>query len=690
MVARFGSRIGRQVRHFQTSSSTKLGRYEDSIPNLLIGKDTRVIFQGITGRVSTSNAQASIAWGTNIVGGTKPGFDGRHEVLDIPVLPTVRKAVEELKPNATAVFVPADTAAAAIIEAIEAEVPLIVAVAEHIPLHDLLRVHEVLATQSKCRLVGANSPGIISAMGHCRIGFQPLASYSPGPVAVAAKSGTLSYDAVTSLTDVGIGQSLCIGIGGDVVAGTDMVDALKTFELDSETEAIILIGEIGGTSELEAADWIKEYRQRVSDPKPIAALVAGLYAVPRKVMGHAGAWAGPGEPTAEEKWKALENAGATMVDHTAKFGNVMKGLLASKGSFTGQKKATNQSMSFHTATRRPGLDLTKPESNKQQTRSFHLAPEQSTELLKEQDVTVSSLKPVRGAHTLMITVDRTARSPCILVAPNGSLTNIKRYSFPYTQGPSKQSIVFALKHLGEYESATDETKVEFTQLIQSLWTLFRAHEGVSLSLSLSIAPDFDPSEGNFIISNPQFVCDDAGFRSAKRHTPEIQDQHASLFAGQDRSKLDQSEMEAAEQGMVYIPVNLGSGPFVGTLVNGAGLALNTIDSLVARGISVTNFLDTGGKATGATIKSCMELILRDERVKVVFVNIFAGVLLCDKLAEGLLEAVDELAPKAPIVVRLRGTREIEAQKVMQAGRKGVYSERDFEKAVEKVKQLLAA
>ncbi|KAI9839904.1 MAG: hypothetical protein M1819_000096 [Sarea resinae] len=176
-------------------------------------------------------------------------------------------AKEQLKPDATAVFVAANHAARAIEEAIEAEIPLVVPVAEHVPLHDLLRIHSILKTQSKSRLVGANSPGIISPNGHCRIGFQPLTSFSPGCIGVVAKSGTLSYETVASTTEVGLGQSICIGMGGDVLAGTNFVDALRVFEHDQATEGIIIVIEIGGTAEEEAAEWIKDYHARTLIPK---------------------------------------------------------------------------------------------------------------------------------------------------------------------------------------------------------------------------------------------------------------------------------------------------------------------------------------------------------------------------------------------------------------------------------------
>ncbi|SLM38679.1 succinyl-ligase subunit alpha [Lasallia pustulata] len=187
---------------------------------------------------------------------------------DLPL--TIVQAKEQLRPDATAVYVAAHQAPGAIEEAIEAEIPLIVAVAEHIPVHDLLRIHSILRTQSKSRLVGANAPGIISPIGRCRIGFQPLPTFSAGSVGIVAKSGTLSYETVASTTRAGVGQSLVIGMGGDVLAGTNFVDALKVFEHDEDTKGIIIVGEIGGRAEEEAAEWIKGYRRRATNPKYVA------------------------------------------------------------------------------------------------------------------------------------------------------------------------------------------------------------------------------------------------------------------------------------------------------------------------------------------------------------------------------------------------------------------------------------
>lgn len=196
-----------------------------------------------------------------MVGGVSPGRSGTHETLGLPVLGSVREAAAALRPDATAIFVAADQTAAAIEEAVQAEIGLVVAVAEHVPMRDMLRVHDVLRTQSRTRLVGANSPGIVAPRGRCRVGFQPLGVFSPGKVGIAAKSGTLSYEVAASTTRAGLGQSLCVGVGGDVLAGTDMCEALGVLLRDDATEAVALVGELGGVGELEAAELIREYRR---------------------------------------------------------------------------------------------------------------------------------------------------------------------------------------------------------------------------------------------------------------------------------------------------------------------------------------------------------------------------------------------------------------------------------------------
>ncbi|PNP78968.1 hypothetical protein FNYG_07833 [Fusarium nygamai] len=240
--------------------------------------------------------------------------------------------MEQVKPHATSVFVPAQFAAAAIIEAIEAEVPLVVTVAEHIPVHDMMRVHGVLKTQSKTRLVGPNCPGII-APEQCRIGIMPHKQYKRGTIGIVSKSGTLSYEAVGSTSNAGLGQSLVVGMGGDMLPGTTLVDALKLFFDHPETEGIIVIGEIGGEAELRAAEAIKEYRRITKIPKPIIAMVAGKTAPEGRTMGHAGALLQSGDISAEAKAKALADSGAIVVPHPGVMGHVMKDLIS---SYTGR------------------------------------------------------------------------------------------------------------------------------------------------------------------------------------------------------------------------------------------------------------------------------------------------------------------------------------------------------------------
>lgn len=225
----------------------------------------------------------------------------------------------------------------------------------------LKQIHSMLGIQSKSRLVGANAPGIISPIGRCRIGFQPLPTFSAGSVGIVAKSGTLSYETVASTTRAGVGQSLVIGMGGDVLAGTNFVDALRVFEHDDDTKGIIIVGEIGGRAEEEAAEWIKDYRRRTSDPKyvwsflaatmdhtdsggrPIMALIGGVQAAPGRIMGHAGAFVAPGEGDALSKIRALEDAGVVMTDHPAKFGDGMKKLL---GSAAASRKSSVRILRF--------------------------------------------------------------------------------------------------------------------------------------------------------------------------------------------------------------------------------------------------------------------------------------------------------------------------------------------------------
>ncbi|USP76048.1 uncharacterized protein yc1106_03322 [Curvularia clavata] len=678
---------GHRIRQALFSTTAKRTNYDHTIHNLKIGSHTRVIFQGFTGKQATANAKESIEWGTNVVGGVKPNGSGEH--LGLPVLPSVRAAMEQLKPDATGIYVAAHQATAAIEEAIEAEVPLIVAVAEHIPLHDMMRIHSMLQSQSKSRLVGANAPGIISAIGKCRIGFQPLPTFSPGHIGVVAKSGTLSYETVASLTRAGLGQSLCIAVGGDVIAGTNFVDALKVFEHDEDTEAIIIVGELGGTTEEEAADWIRDYRKRAQNPKPIAAVIGGFQAPSGKVMGHAGAWVGLGEGTAASKYKALESAGVTMVDHPAKFGGVMKDILAKSGR--NEKSAAQQRRSYHTSLRRRPVVLSSSSSGPSlQTRSLHLTKEQSTKLLESFGIDLGI--PPEGSpstHYLGISPARSARSPSIIAAPTAESSQlshrVRRFPFDYRTGPSPSAIAAATAHM-QLSALPPKSKSQLVQAIHNLWNLYTTHEAIDAHLKLALSVSSD----ELLFYDPYLFFDDAAFKSAKRQV--------DLHALRDETALTAADREAEEAGIVYIPLESSSSSpkpknLVGTLVNGAGLALNTIDTLASRlssppsSTSAANFLDTGGKATSATIKTSFKLLLADPRVSVVFVNIFGGLTLCDMIAEGIILAFRDVGVEKPVVVRLRGTNEELGQKVLAEAKLPIYAFDDYEEAVRKVGEL---
>ncbi|KAI5780537.1 putative succinyl-CoA synthetase subunit alpha [Geopyxis carbonaria] len=597
--------------------------YAGTVKNLTLTASTRVIYQNFTGATASANAAASLAYGTNVVGGVTPNRSGVH--LDLPLFSTVAKAARALNPDASAIFAPAPHAAAAIIAAIAAEIPLVVAVAEHVPAHDMLRVHEVLRTQSRTRLLGPNCAGVIRPAARCRIGLMPPPVFAPGVVGIVARSGTLGYEAAASTTSAGLGQSCVLGVGGDWIPGTSLAEGVRFLLDDAETRGVVVIGEVGGEGEMDVAQVVEYWK---GERKPVLALLAGWSALDGTAMGHAGAVRAPGDPTLAEKRDALVCAGVTMVRHPGEFGPRMAAALG------GQRR------SVHTARPPPPPPSPSPPKTTKTTGPHQLLW-QHLELLQNDPLWGARAALFRGAPSpecmkripATITFDRRECAPCILI----TLDAPERIEFPYATGPAA-----ALEAAGCHW--------ELVETLTAAWGVWKSTGAYTL------------------------------------HLPSITTMsHTVVVLGGELTPDPALAQDGAGGGVLHIPLP-GHGR-IGVVANGAGLAMNTCDVLAAYASSSSkttaatgpatgpaNFLDTGGKATPETVREAFDKVMADGRVRGVLVNVFAGVLDCRVIARGVVEACKDLGG-VPVVVRLRGSWEEEGREIvslfLSRWRKGV-------------------
>ncbi len=288
---------------------------------ILVNENTRVVVQGITGGAGSFHAAQMLDYGTKLVAGVTPGKGGQRFRGKVPIFHCVQGAVEQTGANASVIFVPPPFAADAIMEAVDAGVELVIPITEGIPVNDMIKAFAFVKAHG-ARMVGPNCPGVITPGARAKLGIMPGHIHRPGRIGVVSRSGTLTYEAVGQLSELGLGQSTCVGMGGDPIVGTRFIDALELFQADDETDAVIMIGEIGGTAEEEAASWMQEHMT-----KPVVAFIAGATAPPGRRMGHAGAIISGGKGTAEDKFQALEAAGAAVVRSPADMGRRMQELL---------------------------------------------------------------------------------------------------------------------------------------------------------------------------------------------------------------------------------------------------------------------------------------------------------------------------------------------------------------------------